>query len=374
MAKVADYSWARPAPAALVASGFTAVLRYLSHEPAKNLSPGERDALHAAGLAVGLVWESTANRALSGYAAGRADARDANAQADALGFPAAKVLFYAVDISTGPGPVTDYFRGVEDAGGRPVGVYGTYDVIEGLVGSGFVSCGWQCAAWSGTGSGSGGSYDGRRLSRHACLFQRAAAVLGGSVDENVVLMDPSPWAWHPNQPTITKESLMGRPVHCPNMNDAHANSGDAQWMLVHDGNGKERRRFLGPGEPDRFIAIGTLEGPVATLTGADADWFLGFPEVPAVHLAEQIDGGALRLVAYIRDQIVAPVAQLAGRAPADVDEAALAAAVAGPIAQAVATAVRSELPSAGLTPAQVDQLVQRVTGAVGDELAERLKS
>ncbi len=211
MAKAADYSWARPAPAALTGAGFTAALRYLSHEPAKNLSPGERDALHAAGLAVGLVWESTASRALSGYAAGRADARDANRQADALGFPASKVLFYAVDISTGPGPVTDYFRGVEDEGGRPVGVYGTYDVIEGLVGSGFVSCGWQCAAWSGTGSGSGGSYDGRRLSRHACLFQRAATVLGGSVDENVVLMDPSPWAWHPNQP-ITEEDDMAPPV------------------------------------------------------------------------------------------------------------------------------------------------------------------
>jgi hypothetical protein len=207
MAKAADYSWARPAPEALTGAGFTAVLRYLSHEPAKNLSLGERDALHGAGLAVGLVWESTANRALAGYAAGRADAHIANAQADALGFPPGKVLFYAVDISTGPGPVTDYFRGVEDADGRPVGVYGTYDVIEGLVGDGFVACGWQCAAWSGNGAGSGGSYDGRRLSRHACMFQRVAAVLGGSVDENVVLMDPSPWAWHPDQPAPEEDEM-----------------------------------------------------------------------------------------------------------------------------------------------------------------------
>lgn len=198
-----DYSSARPDPHALAAAGYRHVLRYLSHEPSKNLTPAERDALHAAEIFVGLVWETTANRTLGGEAAGRQDAVEANAQADALGFPKDRVIFYAVDFDASAGqisgPITSYFNGANSVGGRPRGVYGSYRVIEGIVGAGIVGCGWQCAAWSGTGTGTGGSIDGRRLSAHACLFQHPYQVLGGACDVNDVLMDPTPWAWHPNK-------------------------------------------------------------------------------------------------------------------------------------------------------------------------------
>jgi hypothetical protein len=192
-------------------------VRYLSHKPAKNLSPGERDALHAAGLAVGLVWETTASRTLGGYAAGRADGFEANRQADALGYPKDRAVFYAVDfdatVDQVAGSIADYFRGVTDLGGRPAGVYGSYRVIEGIVGGGRARWGWQCAAWSGPGTGSGGSIRSGyaqpvRLSRHTCLFQHyglTRIVPPGATDHNTVLMDPTPWSWHPDQTATPDE-------------------------------------------------------------------------------------------------------------------------------------------------------------------------
>jgi hypothetical protein len=165
-------------------------LRYLSYDPGKNLSIWERDSLWAAGLAIGLIWETTARRPEAGFDGGRQDAVEANNQADFLGWPGDRPLYYAVDFQTGAGGVvTDYFNGANSVGRRPVGVYGTYDVIEGLVGGGVVGWGWQCAAWSGDGWGTGGSIGGRRASVHARLFQHPVPVMGGMCDANDVLQN-----------------------------------------------------------------------------------------------------------------------------------------------------------------------------------------
>jgi hypothetical protein len=188
--QVVDYSWARPSAQLIRNYGYVGALRYLSNDPGKNLSIPERDALWATGLPVGLIWETTADRAQGGYPAGQADAVEANNQADGLGWPGDRPLYYAVDFQTGAGgAVGDYFRGCVEVGRRPVGVYGTYDVIEGLVGGGVVPWGWQCAAWSGDGWGSGGSIDGRRVSTHARLFQHPVPVMGGMCDANDILQN-----------------------------------------------------------------------------------------------------------------------------------------------------------------------------------------
>lgn len=227
---VLDYSWARPSPAAIKGAGYSGVIRYLSNEPAKNLSISERDRLWAEGLSIGLVWEATAQAPLGGFARGQSDAREANRQADAFGWPRAAVVVYAIDfdvqrllqsapprglsletmvdlelqvarteaahdlvrqaMGTQMDQVADYFRGVQSIGGRPAGVYGPDHVCDDLAASVGLACYWQCAAWSGSGSGTGGSVYvpdyGRnvQLSRQACLFQFYGSVRVDGTDHN----------------------------------------------------------------------------------------------------------------------------------------------------------------------------------------------
>lgn len=207
MAQVADYSGARPGGAALAAYGFQGVMRYLSRGSAndwKILTTAEAHDLWDHGLAIGLVWETTAGRALEGFDAGRVDAAEARSRLAGSPFPADFPIVYAVDTDVAtPNAVAPYFEGVIAASpppsavwGETWGVYGEYDVIEWFAGR--TPWLWQCAAWSGFGQGSGGSIDGRRLSAHACLFQRANQIWNGQVDLNDVL---GRWpGYHPDQP------------------------------------------------------------------------------------------------------------------------------------------------------------------------------
>ncbi len=204
MSQVVDYSWARPNPAAIAAAGYIGAVRYLATDDPANagkiLRQPELAALHAAGLAVAVVWETTANRAGEGYAPGAGDAQAADRMADTLGWPADRPIYYAVDFQASPGQVDAYFQGVASAARRPWGVYGHYGIIEAYAGR--TRYLWQCAAWSGQGAGTGGSIDGRRLSAHAVLYQRVGYVLGDTCDANDVLA-PDWGGWHPNlTPTV----------------------------------------------------------------------------------------------------------------------------------------------------------------------------
>jgi len=155
--KLVDYSFARPDPAYIKAQGFGGVMRYLSPPPnGKNITVAEKNALTAQGLKFGLVWESTANRALSGNAAGKADAQSALSQANALGFNGA--IYFAVDFDATPAqqaPINDYLNGARIVLGDRVGVYGGYYVVKRCFDAGVVKWGWQTYAWSG------GNWDSR---------------------------------------------------------------------------------------------------------------------------------------------------------------------------------------------------------------------
>src|SRR4029077_3662510 len=98
-----DYAWGRPDPVAVRRVGYLFALRYLAtggpSASGKVIGLAERQALHAAGLGVGLVWETYANRPLEGSSAGQADGREARAQAKALGFPDGFPIFGAVDFN-----------------------------------------------------------------------------------------------------------------------------------------------------------------------------------------------------------------------------------------------------------------------------------
>lgn len=251
---IVDYSWARPDPVGLRNAGYVAAMRYLGHT-SRDLSRGELDRLHGAGLGVGVVWETTARRPLDGYDAGRADAASANRFADELGVPAKTPIFYAVDFGATDlqirGPVTDYFDGVRSVPGRPVGCYGSYPVVEHLMGIGAAACAWQCAGWSGSGSGSGGSIrcdDGsvRRRSRHACLFQEVPESRMPGTDHNHVLAEPIDFVfWPPGMEphtTVTEEDDMAVETHI------WVTAPGSEWFAAHGGD---------PDGQGMFVALNT---------------------------------------------------------------------------------------------------------------------
>jgi hypothetical protein len=124
-----DYAWTHvPAPLVKVA-GFGFVARYLSHDASKNLSKPEADALLAAGVAIVVVWEDTAQGALRGYAGGVADAEAADAQARACGLAGA-FIYFAADWDVTPAQqaaVDAYLDGCAQVIGRArTGLYGGF--------------------------------------------------------------------------------------------------------------------------------------------------------------------------------------------------------------------------------------------------------
>ncbi|WP_019629813.1 glycoside hydrolase domain-containing protein [Actinomadura atramentaria] len=149
-----DYAWGRPGVKALEKAGVAFACRYLSHDTSgKNLTRAEAEQLSAAGIWVVVVWESAADRALSGRAGGVADARDAAAQAKACGMPGDRPIYFAVDWDASSGQqkkINDYLDGVASVIGRDrVGLYAGYGPIKRAFDSGKITYGWQTYAWSG---------------------------------------------------------------------------------------------------------------------------------------------------------------------------------------------------------------------------------
>lgn len=154
MAMGVDYAWGRPSVTSLKDAGVTFTARYLSHDTSgKNLDSGEAARLSAAGIWLLVVWESTAQRSLDGYAAGAQDARDAAAQAKAVGMPGDRPIYFAVDFDASPGQkdaIIRYFQGVNSVLGKNrSGMYGGYYPIKWAFDAGVINWGWQTYAWSG---------------------------------------------------------------------------------------------------------------------------------------------------------------------------------------------------------------------------------
>lgn len=185
-----DYAWTQIAPQAHKAVGSSFACRYLSPDHSKNLTPAEAHALRQAGIDVVVVWESSANRALGGYAAGAADARAALVQASWCGQPANRPIYFAVDFDESPAQaaaVAEYFKGVNSVlGVERTGAYGGYWVIKRLFDAGLIRYGWQTYAWSG------GNLDrrahiyqysnGHRVAGQDCDFNRALVTDFGQFD------------------------------------------------------------------------------------------------------------------------------------------------------------------------------------------------
>jgi hypothetical protein len=158
---VADYSFARPDLTALARAGVRGVMRYVPIGSKKDLTADEAKQIHARGMWLAVVLETTSGRAGEGAAAGREDVKRAEAAMDKLGYPDDAVIFYAVDVDATPDKVRPYFEAVKAGAKRPVGAYGGVKIIDGLVGS-VAEHGWQTEAWSGG-----------KVSEHASMLQRA---------------------------------------------------------------------------------------------------------------------------------------------------------------------------------------------------------
>lgn len=136
-----------PHAARIAAAGFKHVGRYL-----KSLSAPEIAALHAAGLGIWLIYETSADRALGGAGAGAADGARAARQAGALNAPRGTALFAAVDFdpqSADLHEVLAYLTAFHGATGDyyPSGTYAAGAVLTGSPGASWLA---GASGWSGS--------------------------------------------------------------------------------------------------------------------------------------------------------------------------------------------------------------------------------
>lgn len=144
----------RPTGAALAAAGKRFVIRYVPYGGySKGLTASEVADYHAHGIAIVLVWEQVATRALQGFAAGAADATTSRNAAAVLGFPADRPVYMGVDFDTNSTqwPALEaYFAGaVSVLSLARTGVYGETALLAHLQAKGLASWYWQTSAWSG---------------------------------------------------------------------------------------------------------------------------------------------------------------------------------------------------------------------------------
>jgi hypothetical protein len=147
-----DFAWGNPPYDTVKRAGYRFVMRYVSHDPGKDLDGPELKEWHKRGIGVGLVYESTAGRALQGESAGITDAEYADHRCKELGLPGLPVYF-AVDFDATDAQkpkILNYINGAAKALGKDrVGVYGSFYVVRYLAGKKACKWFWQTYAWSG---------------------------------------------------------------------------------------------------------------------------------------------------------------------------------------------------------------------------------
>ena len=118
------------------ASGVTGVARYLDPFNPKGITPEEVADIHAAGLELHLVYETTGGTGRPDLyftrAQGAADCTAADDILHGLGAPDGIVVYFAADVNVEPSSVTEYFNGVESAATPQItpGVYGYQRMCE----------------------------------------------------------------------------------------------------------------------------------------------------------------------------------------------------------------------------------------------------
>ncbi|WP_135553250.1 DUF1906 domain-containing protein [Paenibacillus cymbidii] len=118
----------------------------------KALTRAEAEIISAAGLKIVSVFETTADRALGGRAAGLADAATALQVAAQVGQPEGSCIYFAVDFDATAAQmptVIEYIKAAAEATpAYTTGVYGSKAVCEAVIAAGACSRVWQTYAWS----------------------------------------------------------------------------------------------------------------------------------------------------------------------------------------------------------------------------------
>ncbi|MDQ6613997.1 MAG: DUF1906 domain-containing protein [Actinomycetota bacterium] len=181
-----DASFSLPSAQRAAQVGYTVAMRYLSHDPGKNLTATEVATDHALGIDVGLNWETTTNATLQGFAQGVADATEANHQADQLGAPQNVCIYYSTDTGATADQVRAYYQGAKSIKRRPVGGYGGSLALLPLLNEGTISKWWQANAgsWSGFNTSNFPSHPQAHIRQ---LVTPTLPSPGGALDENEIL-------------------------------------------------------------------------------------------------------------------------------------------------------------------------------------------
>ncbi|MEV4314229.1 DUF1906 domain-containing protein [Actinocrispum sp. NPDC049592] len=191
MNQVLDYSAGFPGAGAIKSAGYAGAVRYIGFpDRRKCTTRDELDDFSANQIGMALVFENSTTDWRGGFGTGQVSARRARDHANAIGFPADRPIYMAVDqdvVRDGEfATMVEYLRGASTSlgGVHVTGVYGEADVIDRARDAGVAAWFWQTAAWS----------RGRRTSAH--LFQRVGTVNVGGVgcDINDVLQED--WGQH----------------------------------------------------------------------------------------------------------------------------------------------------------------------------------
>lgn len=207
-----DFAGGRPCGSAIAAAGYGFVCRYLTDGgaalPSKLFTLEEYEDLKANHVAAVANFETTADRALGGFAAGVADAQRADATCRQLGIPDDRPIYMSIDFDATPAQqaeIDDYLRGCASVLGIDrVGVYGGFWVVKRCLDNHTASWAWQSAAWSG------GNEDPR-----IHIYQRAETVIVNGVECDVNEARQPDFGQHPSGITplssMMEEAMISAP-------------------------------------------------------------------------------------------------------------------------------------------------------------------
>lgn len=180
--------------------GFDGVSRYLSHQQGKCATPQEIAGYRNANLMVALNFEDGATNWMNGRSQGNADGSFAASLAREIGYPTNCAIIFSIDYDANLYQFGQIFQYLEGASGYgyPIGVYGSYNVVQACMEANVVEVGWQTAAWSG-----GYLYSGATMYQHIFgqLFDSSAVVRpftqSWGWNNNPIVVPPAP-----NKPVV----------------------------------------------------------------------------------------------------------------------------------------------------------------------------